>query len=134
MTIREAIDRVDAIKPNAFTRFDKINWLNELDGKIFEEVIKTHEGAPAAHYAYTEDTDGMTELLASAPYDDVYPAWLEAMIDLKNREIVSYNNSMAVFNAKYADFVNWYNRTHMPMTERLCFFGRRGQKRADPLS
>ena len=134
MTIREAIDRVDGVKPNAFTKFEKINWLSELDGKIFEEIMRTHEDSPTSFFGYTEDTDGLTELLAPAPYDDLYLAWLEAMMDLKNREIVSYNNQMTVFNAKFADFANHWNRTHMPKSERLCFFGRRERRREDPLS
>ena len=43
MTIQEAIDRVDILKPNHFTDEDKIGWLNTLDGQVWRELITTHE-------------------------------------------------------------------------------------------
>ena len=125
MTILEAIHRVDALKPNAFTQHDKVMWLSALDGKVQIEVYDTHHDSPDEFHPYTDDTMLDTELAVPYPYDDVYEAWLEAQIDAQNREIVSYNNNTAVFNARYADFKSYWNRTHKPKSERLCFFGRR---------
>lgn len=126
MTIREAIERTDVLKPNGFEKAEKLRWLAELDGKIYREIMLTHHGAPADFVDYGPDTDGDTQLLVVFPYDDLYISWLTAQIDLNNREIVSYNNSIAMFNAKYADYNRYYNRTHMPKSDRLYFFlGRR---------
>lgn len=148
MTIREAIDRADALKPNACTEYEKVNWLNELDGKIFVEVMQPNEGTPEFH-GYTVDSDKDTVLLVPAPYDDLYISWLHSMIDFSNREIVSYNNTLALFNAKYSDFKNYWNRTRMPIGCGLCYFGsgrtttlrtaggiigKKGEEIADPLS
>ena len=47
MTIQKILDLVDATKPNAYTETEKIEWLSQLDGTVFEEVIKTHENQEA---------------------------------------------------------------------------------------
>lgn len=45
MTINEAIQAVDSLKPNGYSELEKIGWLSELDGTIKAEIIDTHEGA-----------------------------------------------------------------------------------------
>lgn len=45
MTIMEAINRVDSLKPNSYSQNEKVAWLSKLDGIIKEKVIDTHEGA-----------------------------------------------------------------------------------------
>ena len=42
MTIIEAINKNDLLKPNNFTQMDKIIWLSTLDGIIKKEIIDTH--------------------------------------------------------------------------------------------
>lgn len=42
MTIQEAIERVDAMKPNKQAQELKVRWLSELDGLIWRELEKTH--------------------------------------------------------------------------------------------
>lgn len=42
MTIQEAIDRVDLLRPNATERSHKIKWLSELDGLITREILSQH--------------------------------------------------------------------------------------------
>lgn len=43
MTIREAIEMVDRLKPNQYPLAQKIEWLSMLDGMIYDEIIGTHE-------------------------------------------------------------------------------------------
>ena len=43
----DIIERVDLLEPNDYSPEQKLHWLSSLDGKIFREVIKTHEGAVA---------------------------------------------------------------------------------------
>ena len=45
MTIIEAINRIDNLKPNSYTQQDKVQWLSILDGIIKTEIIDTHQGA-----------------------------------------------------------------------------------------
>lgn len=117
MTVQEAIDKTDQIKPNAYTIEDKIGWLSNLDGQVYEEVIKRHD-----NYVETEDNrfKGYTvenvdnDLIIPFPYENVYIDWLTAQIDLTNADIGRYNNSITSFYTEYNNFTNWYRREHMP--------------------
>ena len=123
MTIIEAINRIDSLKPNNYSQDDKVAWLSKIDGIIKEKVIDTHEGGEDVVFeGYGPDTNTSTELLVPAPYDDLYMRWLEAQIDYANGEYGKYNNSMTMYNAAYAEYDNHYNRSHMPKGEKLSYF------------
>ena len=118
MTILEAISRVDDVKPNSYSQTEKIAWLSRIDATIKNEIIDTHEGAEnIAFNGYDLDTDTNTELLVPAPYDEVYIRYLEMQIDYANNEYGKYNNSMVMYNAAYAAYEKYYNRTHMPLSK-----------------
>ena len=123
MTIIEAINGVDSLKPNTFEQIDKIKWLSELDGKIKKEIIDTHEGADAVVFeVYNENTPLDKELLVVAPYDEIYILWLEAKIDYANKEYGKYNNSSHMYNTAYNNYFNYYNRTYMPIQRQRKYF------------
>lgn len=123
MTIIEAINLVDALKPNEYSQPEKIQWLSTLDGIIFDEIIKTHEGAEGKEFnGYTEDTQLDTELIVPDPYADVYRFWLESCIHHANEEYAKYNNAKMAYNTAYITFSNYYNRTHMPIGKKIKFF------------
>ena len=123
MTLIEAINRIDTIKPNNYTQTDKIRWLSILDGTIKAEIIDTHEGGEDVVFeGYDDNTSIHTVLLVPAPYDDVYIKWLESQIDYNNAEYGKYNNSSTAYNTAYLAFERYYNRQHMPKTTKLKFF------------
>lgn len=123
MTIIEAINKIDTLKPNNYTQSDKVKWLSNLDGIIKAEIIDTHEGGSAIQFeGYTDETLLETELLVPAPYDDIYIKWLESQIDYTNAEYGKYNNSSTAYNTAYSAFERYYNRTHMPIQHKLKFF------------
>lgn len=124
MTIEQAIAKIDTLKPNTYTEMDKLEWLNELDGRIKAEIVDTHEDADeVSYFGYNEDTDlEMTTLIVPSPYDDIYIKWLESKIDYANAEYAKYNNSSTAFNNAYQAFERYYNRQHMPKTTHLKFF------------
>lgn len=123
MTIIEAINRIDAIKPNTHSQTEKIRWLSTLDGLIKTNIIDTHEGSDAVVFnGYTEETNLTTRLLVPAPYDEIYLCWLESKIDYYNGEMGRYNNSISMYNTVYAGFEKYYNRTHMPKGKKFKFF------------
>lgn len=122
MTISEAINRTDDVKPNAYTETRKILWLSELDGMIKSDIIDTHhDGENIVFTGYDIDTDISTELLVPAPYDVLYLRYLEMKIDYTNGEYGKYNNSMTMFNMAYSAFENYYNREHMPISRGSRF-------------
>lgn len=123
MTIIEAINKIDSLKPNNYGPEDKIAWLSNLDGIIKTEIIDTHEGADSVIFnGYDVDTALDTVLLVPAPYDDIYVKWLEAQIDYINGETQRYENSMIAYNTVYSTFNRYYNRTHMPKGKSIKFF------------
>ena len=123
MTIIEAINKIDTLKPNSYTQLDKIKWLSELDGSIKIEIIDTHEGgSDIAFSEYDDKTDINTKLLVSAPHEDLYIKWLESKIDYNNAEYGKYNNSSIAFNNAYSAFERYYNRHHMPIQKKMKFF------------
>ena len=115
MTVYEAIENVDKIKPNRFSEEEKIKWLSEIDGLIVRELIDTHEDPPiSGEFKGYSQMDMNAELIAPFPYDQLYRWYLESQIDLGNMEINKYNNSRTMFNNAYLTFTDHYNRTHMP--------------------
>ena len=124
MTIQECISMIDKTKPNGMTRETKVMWLNNVDMMIVKTVINAHSGSEeyADFAGYTPETDGSTPLIAEAPFDALYLAWLEMQIDYANGEYDRYNNSAAVFQARYDDFRAFYTRTHMPKETPVRYF------------
>lgn len=122
MKVIEAINHIDAVKPNAYSQDVKIKWLSTLDGIIKKEIIDTHEGGEGVSFTGYTATSLMTEMIVPAPYDDIYIKWLEAQIDYANGEYNRYNTTITVYNAALSDFERAYNRTHMPIGKKLKYF------------
>lgn len=122
MTIIEAINRIDTLKPNSYTQQEKIKWLSTLDGIIKNEIIDTHKGGENISFnGYNENTLLTTELLVPAPYDEVYLYWLESKIDYYTGETQKYNNSISMFNTAYSNYEKIYTRDHMPIRKKPRF-------------
>ena len=112
MTPNKVIEYVDRVRPNAYTDEDKYAWLNTLEGTIALEVM----GEDAAGEVGPGTAD--TELLVSAPYDDVYTLYVMAMIDFHNREYDNYNNMALMFQQKLEQYKAWYIQNNMPKSAR----------------
>lgn len=123
MTIIEAINKIDTLKPNSYTQLDKIRWLSDLDGIVKAEIIDTHEGGESVIFnRYDENTNITTVLLIPSPHEDIYIKWLESKIDYSNAEYGKYNNSSVAYNNAFSVFEKYYNRHHMPKQTKLKFF------------
>ncbi len=109
----DMIERVDLLEPNDYSPEQKLHWLQSLDGRIFRELVQTHEQAEAETLpAYVS---GGEELLVGEPYgEDLYYYYLQAMIAAENSETQRYNKRMTLFNSAYTAFSAWYVRTHRP--------------------
>ena len=113
MKAMDIIERVDLLEPNDYSPEQKLHWLSTLDGKIFREILETHEGAETDTLpAYV---GGGEELIIGAPYgEDVYYHYLQARIAAENSETQRYNKRMTLFNAAYQAWTDYYSRTHRP--------------------
>ena len=111
MTVKECIDFVDAIKPNAFTNDQKTAWLNEVESMVQTQVFLW---AVNQVIRYDYDTDKDREMLVAPPHDKLYRAYLTAMIDFANGEYDKYANTMTMFNMHYGEFMRWFAITYRP--------------------
>ena len=117
MNINEALALADQMKPNMMTRQVKIGFLQELDQKIYNEILLTHAHTEEQEVMpeYDTDTSEGTELLVPDPYSSVYPFWIMSRIDLLNQEMDKFNNDRALFENAYNEMHDWWNRTYMPV-------------------
>lgn len=123
MKLGDAISRLDELKPNGFSRGQKIFWLSALDSTVKEEIIDRHEGGENLPFVpYDEQSGEDTELLVPSPYDEVYLRYMEAQIDYANGEYDRFNNSNAMYAAAYTAFARAYNRAHMPLTGKRKYY------------
>lgn len=123
MTINEAIQKIDEMKPNTYKVSDKIKWLSILDGMVKRLIIDTHkDGEDIVFSTYDDNTPLTKELLVPEPHDEMYVAWLESKMDYYNGEYTKYNNSVTHFNELYSAYENDYNRHHMPLGKKIRYW------------
>ena len=117
MTLQEALDMADEMKPNMMKRETKIRHLTDLEEMIWAEIVMKHVHTPqqAVKPHYTDDSDPGTVLLVPDPYSSLYPFWIMSRIDLLNQELDKYNNDRALFENAYNEMHDWWNRTKMPV-------------------
>lgn len=106
MNIEKIINKLDYLYPNTYEYEDKKHWIEELEKRIENEILNTHEGK--------EEKEN--SLYADSPYSEIYIYYLQAQIDNHNGEYDRYNNHITLFNEMYADYESWYHRNHMPVS------------------
>lgn len=126
MTMMEAIGRLDALRHNTFSQEEKIQWLNQVDSLVYQEVISTHEGA-CDFRPYDAQTPLEQTLLVPSPYDELYLHYLEAQMDYYQGETDRYNRAMGMFQSVLTAYINYYNRTHLPLSQGFRYFAGGGQ-------
>lgn len=111
MTIAKILSLFDRLVPNQIDDEIKKGWLSDLDGQVFEEIIKPREDAPRQLFERYEDL--WAELLAPEPYAmDLYCSYLKTKLYLEYNESDKYNQSADIFEAAMQNFRNWYCSTH----------------------
>lgn len=112
MKISEVLNKTDNLLPNAFDEEQKLEWLKQIENKIYKEVVLTHKNqVPETVF----DEEKENDLIAPFPYDNLYISFLIAQIYKYLNETVRYNNAMVIFNQEYQEFTNYYNRQNMPL-------------------
>jgi len=122
MTIIEAINRVDAVKPNGFHLDEKICWLSRLDGIVKSELHDVHMNDIQTVFEGYDGKSLTKELFVPHPYDEVYLRYLESQIDYASGEYEKYNNSILLFNAAWEAYQKFYHRTHRPRAKDFVHF------------
>ena len=119
MTTMDAIREADRLRPNSFPPEDKLRWLERLEQRIREEILRRYEG-DLPEQSDTEVPD--RALTAEAPFDEMYVHWLCAQMALYEQELESFNAANALFEALFGRFRNAYNREHRPLSAGKRFF------------
>lgn len=126
MTLADLIAYVDKIRPNAFDKDIMTGWVNEIENKVYQEVISRalpegymefaeHMNPPEIfHGPYQYDMDEERELLVPDVHKDVYVTYILAQMDYANMEIDRYNVDTAMNQAAWQDYAAEYRRNHMP--------------------
>ena len=114
MRIRQAISELRSLKPNQYSDETLMRWLSDLDGQIYEDILKdTEQAPPPPVLPYMLERDMERTLLVPFPHDGLYPHYLAAQIDYYNGEYDRYNNGMVMFNVSYQAFADAWTRNHM---------------------
>ena len=113
MTIMEAIQQVDALKPNAYSTRQKILWLSQLESMVQRLVIDVCSGEGTGGFSgFSGETDTATVLIMEEPFDMAYLYWLEAQIHYTNEEPDLYNGAMGMFQSVFNAYKYHYRRTN----------------------
>lgn len=107
MKVLETIERVKALKPNAYDDKRMLGWLNDLEAMVQSEVLNIADGI--IQYTLPEDNDTM--LLIPKPYDGCYQFYVFAQMDFNNQETASYQNNQAMFNEIYSEYKKFHERS-----------------------
>lgn len=121
MTINAALEAVDALQPNAFSREEKLAWLSRAEGFVKTQILDTCQDPPAFS-GYSSQTDPETVLLVPAPFDELYLRYIQAQMDSANGELTRYGNAAALYNSLFCAYRNYYIRTHTPVGGKLNYF------------
>lgn len=123
MTIKQAIARFDTLYPNEITYEQKLAWLSELDGMVYEEILSLYKQAPpTAFTGYILATPGNTQLLVPFPYEKIYIEYLSAMAELVRGNAERYNNAAALYANTFDSFAAECNRTYTPLCNTQVHF------------
>ena len=118
LTAGDIIATVDNVEPNQYSTGQKLGWLNELDGLVWDEVVRTHLRFECPKERTVIDSV-TSELLIPFPYgESIYSHYLQAMIASENGEAAKYNQQISLYNAAYRTYVNHVNRTEKPAPAR----------------
>ena len=103
MTLNQAIQRADELRPNSLEHEIKADWVRELEGQVAGFM-----GLPF------EDAGDDAPLLMQAPFDNIYYLYLAAMIDFAQQDSDLYYNDSVLFNASMNRAKSCYISQNLP--------------------
>lgn len=120
MKIGELIAYVTELKGREFSPAVYDAWLNEVEGLVQTRIHLVPEGSVVRLVRDAEDPDAFdnTELSVPFPYDKLYAPYIEGKIDFANGEYERYENSMAMFEKFFTEYMAHYAQVHRPADVR----------------
>lgn len=114
MTIGQALSLTDAAVPNSIPAALKRRWIDTLERLADTECEQTRADAAPPFAGYAENAPDTTVLRVGAPYDDIYPLYLEMRIHQAEQEPAKADNAAMLFSAAWASYSAFVSRTRMP--------------------
>ena len=114
MTLSQLITMVDTVRPNQYDTASKTAWFNEVEFRIYEEVLNRASGNNVEFKPFDYAVDYDREVYLPSQFTDVYTNYIGAKIDFANAEIERYNNDVASFEGSWSAFASWYRRHNFP--------------------
>ena len=114
MTVKECVQYVDEVRPNAFPTEAKIAWVSQVEGRIAAEIFQMAPAELKQFIYRTAMDDGDKELLVDPPYDDIYTAYLTAKVDTKNGEFNRLSTAAQAFNRLWDEFAAFIANQYDP--------------------
>ena len=120
MTVRELIGYVTAVKGREFPPEVYDVWLNEVEGMVQTRIHLIPDEAVVRLVRDAEDPDAFDDTVLSVPfpYDKLYAPYIEARVDFANGEYDRYENSMAMFEQFFTEYMAHYAQTVRPADRR----------------
>lgn len=120
MKIGELIAYVTAVKGREFPPEVYDVWLNEVEGLVQTRVHLVPDEAVVRLVRDAEDPEAFNETVLSAPfpYDKLYAPYIEAKVDFANGEYDRYENSMAMFDQFFTEYMAHYAQVYRPADRR----------------
>ena len=113
MTLAECILEIDEIEPNAYSEDQKVKWVLQAEKSVSTCVfLMDAEDANLTDLIAFDEYD--FPLLAPSPFDQLYLAYLHAMIHYANSEYERYQNDMQLYNAQFGEFARWFAGKYEP--------------------
>ncbi len=119
MTLAELIAYVDQIRPNAYDKDVETGWINEIEHKVYEQVVSRAVDSGDFYGPYNYDRDAERTLIVEDAHKAVYVTYLLAQMDYANMELDRYNADAAMHQAAWDEYAAEYRRNHMPRTHEF---------------
>lgn len=117
MTVREAIDKTDALMPNVCAYAKKASLLAALDERTENEFFSYFSDNARCFSGGYEEPD--KELLIPDPFSELYVSYLALKTALSEGDVAAFSNFSQLFNTEYLAFKNWYIRFHTPLGRKI---------------
>lgn len=111
MKIIEILNETKKIRPEcALDNTEGLRLINELDKKIYDGIISTHEMEDVTykHESVNE------EAIVPDEHIGLYILYIFTHFDLIRAETKRYQNDMTAYNLAYSNYYDYINRTYMP--------------------
>ena len=104
MTVEKAIAITDEIKENTQHEETKLAWINEVEGRIFCELLKNDPSDFKPHISIEE------ELFLPEVYARIYILYLVSMVSFKNSDYEAYSRAMIEYENSFSEYARYLIR------------------------